>query len=85
MINREKLMKNLDEHSIQTNIYYLLPIHLQEANKFLGYRKGDFPITEKLCNEIIALTMYPELELKIQKQVIDKINEFVQWLTRMLF
>ena len=77
-INREKLIKYLDENNIQTNIYYLLPLHLQKANEFLGYKKGNFPVAEKLCNEVIALTMYPELEKIIQKLVIDKINEFTQ-------
>jgi dTDP-4-amino-4,6-dideoxygalactose transaminase/nucleoside-diphosphate-sugar epimerase len=76
LINRNKIIKYLDLNNIQTNVYYLLPLHLQKANEFLGYKKGDFPIAEKLCDEIIAFTMYPELERNIQTKVIDTINEF---------
>lgn len=74
--NREKLIKYLEEKQIQTNIYYLVPLHLQEANRFLGYKKGDFPEAEKLCDEAIALPLYPEFEDSKQKYVIECINNF---------
>ena len=74
--NRAKLMDYLDEKEIQTNIYYLLPLHMQKANRYLGYAKGDFPIAEQLCNEVIALTMYPELDEEKQSYVIKCIQEF---------
>lgn len=76
--HRNKLIKYLESKGIQTNIYYLVPLHLQEANEFLGYKKGDFPIVEKLCNEVIALTMYPELNANIQGEVISEINQFLK-------
>jgi len=76
LINREKFIEYLYACKIQTNIYYLIPLHLQIANKFLGYKKGDFPVAEQLCNEVIALTMFPELDIETQTYVINKINEF---------
>jgi dTDP-4-amino-4,6-dideoxygalactose transaminase len=75
-INRDHFRAYLDDHKIQTNIYYLLPLHLQEANKFLGYAVGDFPIAEKICNEVVALTLYPELRPDTLDYVIDTINKY---------
>jgi dTDP-4-amino-4,6-dideoxygalactose transaminase len=43
-------------------VYYPVPLHLQNAYKSLGYKQGDFPVTEKLCNEVLSLPMYPELD-----------------------
>ena len=72
--DRAALMTSLDEKGIQTNIYYLLPLHLQEATTNLGYRLGDFPIAEKLCGEAISFTMYPELTSEVLDLVITEIN-----------
>ncbi len=58
---REKLQKFLSEKGITTLIHYPIPIHMQEAYSDLGYNIGDFPITEKLAQEIASLPMYPEL------------------------
>lgn len=75
-VDRAKFIEYLEKNQIQTNIYYLIPLHLQKANAFLGYQNGDFPIAEKLCNEIIALPMYPELSETNLNYIIDKINAF---------
>lgn len=75
--DRKALMDRLDEKGIQTNIYYLLPLHLQEATKNLGYKVGDFPVAEKLCNEAIAFTLYPELETMVLNMVINEINAII--------
>jgi len=74
--NRKKFMEYMDTQKIQTNIYYLVPLHLQEANRSYGYKLGDLPVCEKLCEESIALPMYPELDEKTQNFIISKINEF---------
>lgn len=75
--NRKELINYLGSKDIQTNIYYLIPIYLQEANKYLGIKKGEFPVVEKLCDEVIALPMYPELQINTQEIVIRTINEFI--------
>ncbi|OHB36521.1 MAG: hypothetical protein A2Y09_07910 [Planctomycetes bacterium GWA2_39_15] len=76
--DRNKLINYLERKKIQTNVYYMIPLHLQEANKFLGYNKGDFPTAEKLCSQIIALPMYPELTTQKLEKIITTINEFVR-------
>jgi dTDP-4-amino-4,6-dideoxygalactose transaminase len=75
-VDRDLFIEYMDSKGIQTNIYYLMPLHLQEANQFLGYKKGDFPVAEKICNEVIALTMYPELDESTLDFIINTINQF---------
>jgi len=73
---RDDLIRYLDRHDIQSNIYYLVPLHLQEANAHLGYSRGDFPVTEKLCQESIALPFYPELPSRDLEKIIDTIRRY---------
>ena len=58
---RDALRAFLNERGIGTGVHYPVPIHLQEAAGFLGYRQGDLPVTERLANEVVSLPMYPEL------------------------
>ena len=62
--HRDNVMKKLSDKGVRTLIHYPIPIHLQEAYRDLGYKKGDFPISEKCCDEILSLPMYPELSEK---------------------
>lgn len=55
---RDELQEYLKSKGIGTIIHYPLPIHLQEAYKHLGYKKGDFPIAEKIANEVLSLPMW---------------------------
>lgn len=73
--DREALIHHLDGLGIQTNIYYPLPLHLQEATRNLGYQPGSMPVVERLCTEAIALTMYPELESAVLDTVIKAIRD----------
>ena len=54
-------------------IHYPIPLHLQKAYDALGYREGDFPVTEIVAAEILSLPMYPELGRAEQKYVVDKV------------
>ncbi len=74
--NREKLQKYLTDQGIGTMIHYPVPIHLQKAYKFLRYKKGDFPETEKAAREILSLPLCPEIKSVEQKYVAKKIKEF---------
>jgi dTDP-4-amino-4,6-dideoxygalactose transaminase len=71
--DRAALIQRLDKAGIQTNIYYVVPLHLQVANRFLGLGPGSLPIAERLCDEVIALPMYAELGSTEQSQVIESI------------
>ena len=73
---RNKLAKYLSSKGISTVIHYPLPIHLQPASKYLGYKKGDFPITEKLASQILSLPMFPELTQSEIKYICEQIKSF---------
>ncbi len=73
--NRDLFKAELQRLGVNTIIYYPIPIHLQPAYKELGYKEGSLPITEKVCNEVISLPIYPELKSIQQSYIIDKIKE----------
>ena len=59
--DRDATIKKLQEANIGFGIHYPIPIHLQKAYEHLGYKEGDFPVTERLASQILSLPMYPEL------------------------
>lgn len=73
---RDELMKFLKEKGVDTKIHYPIPIHLQEAAKSLGYKEGDFPVTEQQTREILSLPVYPELTNEQIGYICDTIEEF---------
>ncbi|MFC1620746.1 DegT/DnrJ/EryC1/StrS family aminotransferase [Candidatus Omnitrophota bacterium] len=75
--NREEVMAKLAEKGVRTLIHYPIPVHLQEAYKELGHKKGDFPIAEKCCDEILTLPMYPELSEEEIRYVVNSLAEIL--------
>ena len=75
---RDELRKFLAAADIGTDIYYPVPLHLQECFEYLGYREGEFPESERAARESIAIPIYPELKPKQQEYVVAKIGEFFE-------
>jgi len=73
---REELKNYLQNQGIPTMIYYPIPLHLQPAFKYLGYKKGDFPESEKAAKEVLSLPIYSELSKKEQDFIVKKIKKF---------
>ena len=72
--NRGDLVNELKSKGIPTAIYYPKPLHLQPAYQSLGYRNGDFPISEKTANQILSIPMHPYLSREDQDFIIEAIN-----------
>ena len=71
--DREELQAKLKENGIPTAVHYPMPLHLQECFKYLGYKKGDFPISELVSNEIMSLPMNPYLTKEEQDYVCKEL------------
>jgi dTDP-4-amino-4,6-dideoxygalactose transaminase len=73
---REALIDYLNEKEIGTIIHYPIPPHLSEAYAYLGYKKGDYPITENYANTVLSIPMYNGMTEEEHTFVIDAINRF---------
>ncbi len=80
---RDDLVRHLKADRIGCEIYYPVPLHLQECLKSLGYRAGDFPISEKATQEVLALPMFPDLTPDQQRRVIQSCAAFMRQPTRL--
>jgi dTDP-4-amino-4,6-dideoxygalactose transaminase len=76
-IRRDAIQQALRQRGISSVIYYPVALHLQAAMKFLGYRKGDFPVAEKAAREVLSLPMYPELESAAIRRICQTVRSIV--------
>jgi dTDP-4-amino-4,6-dideoxygalactose transaminase len=74
--SRDRLQAHLKAKGVGTSIFYPLSLHQQECFADLGYKKGDFPISERAAREVLALPIYPELTAEQQDYIIETIREF---------
>ncbi|HZT68995.1 MAG TPA: DegT/DnrJ/EryC1/StrS family aminotransferase [Terriglobia bacterium] len=73
--HRDEFLKFLTAAGIGIGIHYPIPLHLQKAYRHLGYRCGDFPVTEKVSSEILSLPMYPGLTRDQQTNVVEVLRQ----------
>jgi dTDP-4-amino-4,6-dideoxygalactose transaminase len=75
--DRDLLQAHLTDAGIGTGIHYPIPLHLQKAYQHLGFKKGEFPVTERVASEIVSLPMFPQLAHRQQDAVVGKVKEFL--------
>jgi dTDP-4-amino-4,6-dideoxygalactose transaminase len=75
--NRDALQKFLSDKGVGTGLHYPVPLHLQKAYSFQGFKQGDFPVTESVAKRLLSLPMFPELTKEQIEYVADCIKQFV--------
>lgn len=73
---RDELMTFLGEKGVSCGMHYPVPVHLQEAYSDLGYKEGDFPLSEKFAKQLVSLPMFPELTIDQIDYIVEKVHEF---------
>lgn len=76
--HRDKICDAMKTKGIGVLIHYPIPLHLQEAYADLGYEKGDFPVSEKIAEEILSLPMFPHMKKDQVEYVCDTLKELVE-------
>jgi dTDP-4-amino-4,6-dideoxygalactose transaminase len=76
--DREALQAHLAGTGVGTGIHYPIPLHLQKAYEHLGYKKGAFPVAERVAGEIVSLPMFPQMTREQQQEVVESVKEHLQ-------
>jgi dTDP-4-amino-4,6-dideoxygalactose transaminase len=76
-VDRDGLMKHLNDRGIASAVYYPVPLHMQKAYLDPRYKEGDFPVTEQLSKTVMSLPIHTELTVEILKEITEAVLEFV--------
>jgi dTDP-4-amino-4,6-dideoxygalactose transaminase len=74
---RDRIREELEKRGIQTGLHYPIPLHLQKAYAHLGYKQGDFPVSERIGKECFTLPLFPEMTAEQQAAVVGALEEVV--------
>lgn len=74
----EKFIEHLRSKNIDARVYYPKPLHLQKCFKYLGYKKGAFPVSERAALHTVAIPVYPDLTQEEQEQIVSSIRDFLR-------
>ncbi len=75
---RDGLLEHLKVNDIPSAVYYPVPLHLQKAYEYAGYKKGDFPVSERLAKEVLSLPMHPSLFEEEVEFITDIITKYIR-------
>jgi len=75
-LERDKLQQHLTMRGIGTGIHYPIPVHLQDAYRSMGFKRGDFPVAEDVAAQVLSLPMFPGLTAQQQRRVVEEIACF---------
>ncbi len=75
--DRDELRLRLDADDISSAVYYPVPIHLQDAYQYLGYKKGDLPVTEQLAETVISLPIHTEMNRALLQYITERVTEHI--------
>lgn len=75
---RDELKRYLSEKKIPSMVYYPVPLHLQNAYRYLGYSEQDFPVTNDLCREVLSLPMHPDIEMEQLEYIASNVLKFFE-------
>jgi dTDP-4-amino-4,6-dideoxygalactose transaminase len=76
-LERDRVRSELHAAGIQAGIHYPIPVHLQPAYANLGYRRGDFPVSERAADEVLSLPLYPEMTARALERVARAVTSSV--------
>jgi dTDP-4-amino-4,6-dideoxygalactose transaminase len=76
---RDKLQEHLTKSGVGTGIHYPIPVHLQHAYRSMGFKQGDFPVSEKVAAQVLSLPMFPGLTAAQQRRVVEEVTRFEEF------